>query len=339
MPEVPPRFQLTRMISSVWIPQAIAAAAKLGVLDALSAGPKASEAVAREAKTDPGATHRLLRALATLELVTHGADGAFALTPLGRALTADAPDSVRSWALLWGGPMMWEAWGALAECVRTGESAPRLCFGVPSSFEMMERFPDDAAHFNRSMLELTRGIAAVLPAAYDFRGARTVVDVGGGFGGLLPPLLRANPTLSGVVYDLPRCADGARALLEREGLAARCRFEGGDFFVSVPGGADVYLLKSVIHDWNDLRARAILERCRDALAGDAKLLVLEWPIAERATPADVGIAGVDLNMLVAVGGVERTLEEYRALLASAGLRVTRILPTPAGMHVIEAVRA
>jgi O-methyltransferase/methyltransferase family protein len=339
MADVPPRFQLTRMISSVWIPQAIAAAAKLGVLDALSAGPKASEAVAREAKTDPGATHRLLRALATLELVTHQADGAFELTPLGRALTADAPDSVRSWALLWGGPMMWEVWGSLAECVRTGESAPRLRFGVASSFEMMERFPEDSAHFNRSMLELTRGLAPLLPAFYDFAGARAVLDVGGGFGALLPPLLRAHPTLSGVVYDLPRCADGARAFLAKEGLAERCRFEGGDFFASVPTGADIYLLKSVIHDWDDARARKILERCRDALRGDAKLLVLEWPISERATPADVGIAGVDLNMLVAVGGVERTLEEYRALLGSAGLRVTRIVPTPAGMQLIEAARA
>ncbi|HTO69056.1 MAG TPA: methyltransferase [Myxococcota bacterium] len=338
-PAVPPRFQLTRMISSVWIPQALYAAAKLGVPDALAAGPQPSEKVAHAVGAHAGATHRLLRALAALGLVVHREDGAFELTPLGRPLTADAPDSVRSWALLWGGPMMWEPWGRLADCVRTGELAPKLLAGFDTSFELMQAHPEDAAHFNRSMLELTRGLAPVLPAAYDFAGARTVVDVGGGFGALLPPVLRAHPTLRGVVYDLPRCAEGSRELMAREGLADRCEFRAGDFFASVPGGGDVYLLKSVIHDWDDARSLEILRRCRDALSGAAKLLVLEWPVPERVGPNDVGIVGTDLNMLVMVGGIERTLAEYRALLQDAGLSVTRVIPTPAGMHVIEAARA
>jgi hypothetical protein len=247
----------------------------------------------------------------------------FELTPLGRCLTADAPDSVRSWALLWGGPMMWAPWGHLADCVRTGEMAPKFLSGVDSAFELMKAYPEDAAHFNRSMLELTRGVAALLPAAYDFSGARVVVDVGGGFGALLPPLLRANPKLRGLVYDLWGCAD-------------RCDFEPGDFFESVPAGGDIYLLKSVIHDWDDDRSRTILARCRAALAPGARLLVLEWIMPDRASPADVGIAGTDLNMMVMVGGQERTEAEYRALLASAGLRVTRVIPTGA-MSVIESV--
>src|SRR5215831_15801887 len=174
---LPVRFQLTRMISSVWIPQALYAAAKLGVPDALAGGPQPSEKVALAVEAHPGATLRLLRALAALGLVTHREDGAFELTPLGRALTADAPDSVRSWALLWGGPMMWEPWGRLADCVRTGEMAPKLIGGFESTFELMEHHPEDRDHFNRSMLELTRGLAPALPAAYDFAGARTVVDV------------------------------------------------------------------------------------------------------------------------------------------------------------------
>lgn len=334
---IPPRFQVARMISSVWVPQAIHAAAKLRLADALAAGPASGEEVAARVGTHPGATARLLRALAALEIVRQEEDGRFALTALGRCLTEDAPDTVRSWALLWGGPMMWEPWGRLADCVRTGEMAPKLLSGVEDPFALMEAHPEDAAHFNRSMLELTRGVAALLPQAYDFGGVRRVVDVGGGYGALLLPLLRAHPELEGVVFDLPRCEEGARALLAEEGLSDRCTFQEGNFFTAVPPGADVYLLKSVIHDWDDDRSRRILERCREAMDPQARLLVLEWIVPDRVGPGDVGIVGTDLNMLVMVGGQERTEAQYRALLASAGLRVTRIVPTPA-MSLIEAVR-
>jgi SAM-dependent methyltransferase len=327
---------MSRLISSIWVPQAIHAAAKLGIADALASGPATAEQVAREANSHPRATYRLLRALATLDIVREGDGHRFELTPLGRCLTSDAPDSVRSWALLWGGPMMWAPWGQLSECVRTGEMAPKLMTGVDSPFALMESYPEDAAHFNRSMLELTRGVAALLPAAYDFGAARLVVDVGGGFGALLPPLLRANPKLRGLVYDLSGCAGGSRKLMAEAGLADRCDFEAGDFFESVPSGGDVYLLKSVIHDWDDARSRTILRRCRDAMKPGARLLVLEWIMPDRAGPADGAIAGTDLNMLVMVGGMERTGSEYRALLASAGLSVTRVIPTGA-MSLIESV--
>jgi hypothetical protein len=337
--EIPPRFQLARMISSAWVPQAIYAAAKLGLADVLSAGAKTALEVAQEAGTHPGATQRLLRALVVLGLTRQHDDERFELTRLGSCLASDAPDSVASWALLWGGPMMWKPWGHLADCVRTGDMAPKLLEGVESPFDLMERHPEDTEHFNRSMLQLTRGIAAVLPAAYDFSGTKRVADVGGGFGALLPPLLHARPELAGLVYDLPRCADGARRLIAEEGLSDRCEFQSGDFFESVPAGADVYLLKSVIHDWDDARSRTILERCRDAMHEDARLLILEWIMPERVGPADAGIVGTDLNMLVMVGGQERTEAGYRELVASAGLRVSRVIPTPAAMSLIEAVVA
>jgi len=333
---VPPRFQLARLISSVWVPQALYAAAKLGLADQLSAGPLSAREVAEKAGAQPAATQRLLRALVVLELVRERSDGRLELTRLGSCLASDAPDSVRSWALLWGGPMMWTAWGQLAECVRTGEMAPKLLHGAESPFELMEAHPEDSEHFNRSMLELTRGVAAVLPGAYDFSGARRVADIGGGFGALLPPLLHARPELRGLVYDLPRCADGARELMAREGLSERCEFRAGDFFAGVPHEADVYLLKSVIHDWDDARSRTILQRCREAMQPGARLLVLEWIVPDRVGPADAGIVGTDLNMLVMVGGQERTEAEYRQLIASAGLRVSRVIPTPA-MSLIEAV--
>ncbi len=338
-PALPPRFQLSRLISSVWIPQAIHAAASLGLADVLADGPQHAAALAERANTHPGATQRLLRALAVLEIVAQDAEGRFALTPLGSCLRSDAPDSVRAWAQLWGGPMMWRPWGHLRECVRTGEMAPKLLDGFETPFEMMQAHPEDRAIFNRSMLELTRGVAALLPRSYDFGAARCVIDVGGGYGALLPPLLHAQPELRAIVYDLAACAEGARQLADDEKLAARCAFVAGDFFASVPSGGDVYLLKSVIHDWDDERSRAILSRCRDAMHPEARLLVLEWIVPERVGPADAGIIGTDLNMLVMVGGLERTETEYRALLRSAGLAVTRVIPTPVAMSVIEAVPA
>jgi hypothetical protein len=336
---IPPRFQVSRMITSLWVPQAIYAAAELRLPDVLAAGALTADQVAEKAGTHPGATFRLLRSLVVLDLLSQDADGRFALTETGRCLTEDAPDSVRSWALVWGGPMMWTHWGHLVDCVRSGEMAPKILHGYESAFELMAQHPEDDARFNRSMAELTRGVAMVLPHAVDFSGARLVCDVGGGFGQLLVPVLKAHPELHGQVFDLPRCAEGSRDLMRSEGLAERCSFEPGDFFESVPGGADVYLVKSVIHDWDDARSREILSRCRDAMSDDARLMVLEWIVPERVGPTDAGIVGTDLNMLVMVGGRERTEAEYRDLVASAGLEVTRVVPTPAAMSVIEAKRA
>lgn len=333
---LPPRFRMARLIASVWVPQALYAAARLGLADALASGPRTALEVAEIARSHPGATARLMRALVAIEVLRQRDDDRFELTELGRCLSSDAPDSVRSWALLWGGPMMWGPWGQLAECVRTGEMAPRLMGEADNPFDLMAAHPEDAAHFNRSMLELTRGVASLLPGAYDFSSAELVVDVGGGYGALLPPLLRARPELRAIVFDLPRCAEGAAALMAEEGLADRARFVAGDFFEEIPGGGDVYLLKSVIHDWDDAAARKILQRCREAMGPTARLLVLEWIVPERVSASDVGIVGTDLNMMVMVGGLERTEREYRALLAAAGLRVTRVIPTPA-MSLIEAV--
>lgn len=338
-PALPPRFQISRLVSSVWIPQAIHAAAMLGLADVMASGPQPAEAIARSAGTHPGATYRLLRALAVLQIVAQDAEGRFELTPLGACLRSDAPDSVRAWAQLWGGPMMWRPWGHLTDCVRSGEMAPKLLDGFETPFEMMQKYPAEQAIFNRSMLELTRGVAAVLPRCYDFGAARCAIDVGGGYGALLPPLLHAHPELRAIVYDLPACAEGARQLADDEKLGARTSFIAGDFFASVPAGGDVYLIKSVLHDWDDERSRAILSRCRDAMSASARLLVLEWIVPERVGPADAGIIGTDLNMLVMVGGIERTESEYRTLLRSAGLEVTRVIPTPAAMSLIEAVRA
>jgi orsellinic acid C2-O-methyltransferase len=338
--ELPIPVKLSRLIMSTWVPQAIHTAAVLELPDALGAGPRESDDVAREIGAPADQVHRLLRALVVLELCTQADDGRFALTPMGEYLRSDAPDTMRNWALLWGRPTIWSAWGRLSDSVRTGEIAPRLIAGV-GTFEWLAQDPEGAEIFNRSMQELTVRASREIAKAYDFSGFRSVVDVGGGHGALLPAILAANEGMSGVVFDLPYCRDGAEAFLRTQGVASRCRFEAGDFFEKVPAGADAYVIKSVIHDWDDERSRAILARVRDAMRDDSPLLVIEVLAPERLTgsPLEALVVGSDLNMMLMTGGKERTEREYRLLLQSAGLRVTRVLGTALSRSILEARRA
>jgi hypothetical protein len=336
---LPLPFQLSRMITSYWVPQSIHAAAELGVADVLAAGPKQSRDVAREVEADPDAVRRLLRALVALELCTVTPDGAYELTPLGACLRRDSKDSIRAWALMLGSERHWRAWGRLVECIKTGRSVPDL--DGRDTWAEPEGDPAAWHEFNQSMVQLTRHIAGAVAVSYDFSGFRTVADVGGGFGALLPPILKANPGLRGVVFDLPRCRDGARALAEKTHIADRCTFVGGDFFTDALPPADAYLVKSVIHDWDDERSLTLLRNIRAAMTPEARLLVVEPIVPERpgATPFDAMLAHTDLNMLVVTGGRERTEADFRALIERAGLVVTRIVPTPATMSIIEARRS
>ena len=336
---LPPPFQLSRMITSYWVPQSIYAAAALGIADALAGGPMQSRDVAREVDADPDALHRLMRALVALELCTVTDDGAFELTTLGACLRRDSKDSVRAWALLLGSEQHWHAWGRLVECIKTGRSVPAL----DGRDTWVEPSGDPAAsdEFNQSMVQLTRHIAGAVAVSYDFSAFGTIADVGGGFGALLPPILKANPGVRGVVFDLPRCRDGARALAEKTRIADRCTFVGGDFFTDALPPADAYLVKSVIHDWDDERSLTLLRNIRKAMTPEARLLVVEPIVPARpgATPFDAMLAHTDLNMLVVTGGRERTETDFRTLIERAGLVVTRIVPTPATMSIIEARRS
>jgi O-methyltransferase domain/Dimerisation domain len=335
--DLPAPFRVSRLISSLWIPTAIHAAAALGVAEVLADGPRSSAEVARAVGAHPGALRRLLRALVVLELCKQTEDDAFELTELGACLREGVRDSVRSWALLWGGPTTMHAWGRLVDCVRTGDPVPTL-EGRGSTFDELARDPARLADFNRSMVEMTKPIAGAIPLAYDFSGIRTIVDVGGGHGQLLPPILAQHADMKGIVFDLPHCRDGALRIFEKTRLAERCEFVGGSFFEAVPAGADAYILKSVIHDWDDDRAAAILRTCRAAMHGGSRVLLVE-PVASTrmgTSPFDHMVASADMNMLVVAGGKERTEAEFRALLEAAGLRLTRVVPTIAMLSVIEA---
>ena len=258
---------------------------------------------------------------------------------MGALLRSDAPVSLRAWAIH-SGKYLWPAWGRLAESVRTGTS-DRLRTTGTDDFGHLERDPEAAAVFNRAMVELTRLVAQEVTRLVDFSKMARIVDVGGGYGELLAAILVAHPGLHGVLFDLPHAIDAASAPLAQAGVAARCELVAGSFFDSVPAGADAYLLKSVLHNWDDERCALILRNCRRATHSRSRLLVVERVMPEQIRPAprDRAIARSDLNMLVARSGRERTEAAYRSLLGSAGFRVEDILLTASNFSVIVATPA
>jgi hypothetical protein len=261
----------------------------------------------------------------------------FALTPLGTHLQTGVPGSLRNMALAYGEKPFWPVWGALLHGVQTGEPSIQQVFGL-SLFDYYAQQPEEAVLFDNMMTELTVSVAPKVAGAYDFSTTQTLVDVGGGHGQMLASILRAHPSLHGVLFDLPHVVSGALPLLETAGVASRCEVIGGDFFTAVPADYETYLLKGVIHDWDDERAIALLARCHQTMQPQGKVLLVERVIVPDSTP-NVLVLESDVLMLVLHGGKERTETEYRALLTAAGLELTRIIPVLPPYNIIEAVRA
>jgi O-methyltransferase/methyltransferase family protein len=332
--EPPPSVQLRRLVAGYQVTQAIHVAATLGIADLLADGPRTSDELARATAAHTDALYRLLRALASVG-VLHEEDGRrFTLTPLGEGLRSEAPDSLAGWAAFVGRPYYWSAWSSLEHSVRTGENAFRAVHGT-DVWEYRSQRTDESAIFDRAMMALTRGVNRSVLDAYDFGRFATVVDVGGGNGTLLAALLAEYPQLHGVLFDQPHVVAGAPEVFAD--VAERCQVVGGSFFEAVPAGGDAYVLKSIVHDWEDAEATAILRVCRVAMAAGAALLVIERELGppNEAPEAKFG----DLNMLVAPGGRERTLAEYGRLFADAGFERGSATPTASGVTVIEAVAA
>jgi orsellinic acid C2-O-methyltransferase len=327
--------QLLRLINSSWIAQASYVMARLRVPDFLATGPRSAEDLAASTGAHAPSLRRLLNALCSVDLCAQREDGTFELTPLGTLLRSDHPSSLSSWALHWGGNS-WVAWGNLLHCIRTGQGTRELVVGTPG-FAHLDRNPEAAAIFNQAMVQLTRLAALEVVKAYDFSDKK-VMDVGGGYGELLAQVLVAYPTARGVLFDMAHAISKARETFAGRGLAERCEFVSGDFFESVPPGADVYMLKSVIHDWPDDRAITILRACRRAMQPDAKLLLVERMMPERLTASaqSESIARSDLHMLVALGAQERTPAEFEVLLRAAGLGTLRVIETGGDYQIIEA---
>ena len=333
---VPARAEAARMLaekmSGAWIAQAIAVAATLGIADLLRDGPLPVSALAQRAGADPSALYRVLRALASQGIFAEDGDGCFALTPLAEPLCRDVPGSQRAYAMMLGTPWHWRSWGELLFSVQTGKTAFDHVFGQPV-FDYYAAHPEaqrmaGAALTNRSIAEDD----AIVPS-YDF-AARSVVDIAGGQGSLLRAILRANPDARGTLFERPPVLQSARSLLEDAGVADRCEVIAGDFFVGVPPGAEIYILKKVLHDWDDARAGTILRHCRAAMGEGARLLIIETVVPPGNGPSFAKL--LDLLMLVYAGGRERTEPEYRTLLARSGFEIQRIISTSAGINLIEA---
>ena len=327
--------ELLDLVNGSWIAQACYVAARLGIADLLAAGPRTAEELAAATGSHAPALRRLLGALGSVDICHQREDGTFEMTRIGRALRTDVPCSMRAWTLQWGGEA-WRVWANLLHSVKTGQSARSLITG-DAGFAHLERDPEAAQIFNQAMVDLTRLAALDIARAYDFSGKR-VMDVGGGYGELLAQILTAHPSAQGVLFDMPHAISKARDHLGGRALEGRCEFIAGDFFRSLPPGCDVYVLKTVIHDWPDEQARDILRSCRSAMAPGSRLLIIERLMPERLAPSaeNRALARVDLHMLVALGAQERTQAEMQTLLHAAGLRTLRRIDTGSEFQILEA---
>ena len=332
--ELPPRDALLRMTNAFQASQAIHVAATLGIADLLEDGPRSVDELAQTTGTHAPTLYRLLRALASVGVFAEQPDGQFRSTPLAEYLRTNAPRSLRAWAMQIGQQYFWTSWGHLLHSVRTGEPAFPELHGT-TAWEYRAAHPEEDAVFNAAMTALSAGVAEAIVQSYDFSGMDVLMDVGGGEGVLLAAILEENPALRGVLFEQPHVLTGANDLLERAGVADRCEVVGGSFFESVPGGADAHLLKSIVHDWDDAATVKILRACRAAIANTGRLLVVE-PIIQPGNEPDPAKFS-DLNMLVMLGGQERTADDFERLYAEAGFRLSDIIRTGSLMAIIEGV--
>jgi ubiquinone/menaquinone biosynthesis C-methylase UbiE len=333
-----PSIEAQRLLSGFRIYQLMVAACRLKLPDRLSAGPKSADELAAQTDTHAPSLRRMLRGLAAWGVFVEAADGRFAATPLSDQFRSDRP-GLRNMTLMLGDEG-YLAWGDLLYTLRTGKPAFDHMFGK-GRFEALGENPEAAERFNVAMVETSTRIGRAFIAAYEFGSARTVVDVGGGNGGLLIAVLQAHPEMRGILFDLAQGLKGALEKIEEAGLSDRVTLHEGSFFDQLPSGADVYLLKSIIHDWDDERGLAILQTCRRAMTSGSKLVLLERALPERIDDPDQALSTVmsDLHMMVILGGRERTTGEYRDFLAQAGLRMTRAITTGSEFAAIEAVVA
>jgi O-methyltransferase domain len=315
----------------------IQVAAELRLADLLAEGPRDVRALAQATGSDPQALGRLLFALVQLGVFARTVDDRFRLTALGACLRADHPDGLAAFARYQGHDVIQRPWANLLHSVRTGKTAFDAVFGV-SLFDYFAAHPEAAELFTAGMAARTAEHLAAIVAAYEWRGLDTIVDIGGADGALLAAVLAAAPEADGIVFDQPHVEDAARRRLAAAGLQNRCRFASGDFFVAVPGGGSAYLLKYIVHDWDDERVLGILRNVRRAAPSHTRLIVIEPLLPEGEEPA-LEAAMMDIAMLVVTGGGERTASRFAALYSNAGFRLSRVVPTASPFSLVEGIPA
>lgn len=332
----PPNAVLMQRLFGALMHRCIGVAAKLGIADLLHEKPQTAAELAEKTGTHAPSLHRVLRTLASTGIFSETADRRFELTPIAALLRSDTPNSMRDYAIMINDDCFWQAFGELMYSVETGGAAHEKVQGM-STFDFFARNKEAGEVFNRGMTSLSRPVIPAVVGAYDFSGVGRLVDVAGNHGMFLAGILKANPHLQGVLVDLPHVIAGAGELLEREGVNGRVELVTGDFFESVPAGGDAYMMKSILHDWDDERCVQILRNIRSAMREDGKLLIVEMVVPEGNEPSPS--KPIDLIMLLMEGGKERTGDEFGRLLEAAGFRLTRIIPTRSPYSIIEGERA
>ena len=333
----PPEVQLLQMVSGAFVSAAIYTAAKLGIADLLKEGPKSSAELATETDSDERSMYRLLRSLASVGAFTEVTARTFANTPITEALRSDVPRSARDLTIWMGEPDHWQVFGHLLHSVKTGKPAWDHVHGEPVFPYLFNTNKDLGEIFNRAMTSVSHEAIGPLLDAYDFSGAQTIADIGGGYGHVLAAVLAANPKARGVLFDLPVVLPGAEPMMESHGVSDRVELVAGDFFADIPVKADIYILKFIIHDWYDDNNQKILSNIRKNMPDNGKVLIVDTIVPEGNEPHFSKI--IDLEMLMAPGGMERTAAEFEKLLEDSGLRMTQIIPTKGMMSIVEAVKA
>jgi hypothetical protein len=330
--KTPPVVVLEDMIAGVYKAQVVYVAARLGIADLLRDSPRSAADLARATGAHAASLDRVLKVLAASGILAEEGEHLYSLTAAGRLLRSDVPGSMRDAAVKSGAPWSWRAWGSLLYTVRTGETAFDHAFGA-RFYDYLTTDPEADAVFGAFMGGFVRGMGAAVASKIDLSEARTLVDVGGGQGGLLASILKLQPHLRGILVDRPGVAAQARQRLAEAGVLDRCQIAAGDFFASVPRGGDVYILSMVLDDWQDAEARSILRNCRDAMEGRGRLLLIHKVIDPQGS-----LFGrvLDLYMMVLTGGRERSEAQYRTLLLEAGLAFRRVVSGASGLSIIEA---
>ena len=330
----PLHAHLIQMAMGHHVSQILYAAARLGLADHLAHGRKSADDLAQATGTHAPSLFRLMRTLAHLGILEHDGTNHFGLTPLGEALRTGAPGSARATILTVASDWWSRGFGHLLYSVQTGKSGFEKVLGMPV-FDWLARNPQEASMFSETMVGFHGAEPPAVAAAYDFSDLATIVDVGGATGNLLSAILAKYPRARGVLYDLPHVVRDAPALLRARGCADRVTIESGSFFENVPTGGDAYLLSHIIHDWSEDQCLTILGNCRRAMKPGSRLLLVEMVLPSNGQPHPGKM--LDLIMLVAPGGQERTQPEYATLLSRAGLRLTRVVPTESAVSVVEAM--
>ncbi len=334
-PEAAAGHLLTQLATGHIVASALQVLLRLGIPDRLSTGERGAAELARETGVQEDGLYRLMRALATVGVVDETSPRRFSLTPAGQLLRSGVPGSMRDMALWITSPFHFRVYAELMHSVETGQPAAEKVTGMPV-FEYFAEQPELSEIFNNAMTNMSEVVIRAALEAYDFGGINLLVDVAGGHGAVLTSILKRYPQMRGVLFDLDHVVAGARPRIEALGLSDRTATTAGDFFQAVPPGGDAYIMKHIIHDWDDARASTILRNIRTAMGTKRGRVILLESVLQPGNAPDFGKV-IDLEMLAMPGGRERTADEFRALFANAGFSMTRIVPTQSPLSIVEAV--